>query len=132
MNRRAKPSYIKLISAVVIGLPLGIVLPIQTVGTYYYVAGALVRQEAERDADRTASGLSRAVRLSGANDAVHLAPILGELRRERPQRIAWIRVIAPGGSVLVESGKPSGGRIRPSVLSLLLRIGYRSAACDRT
>jgi len=113
MNRRAKPSYIKLISAVAIGLLLGIVLLVQTVGTYYYVAGALVRQEAERDADRTASSLSRAVRLSGANDALHLAPIVSELRHERPQRVAWIRVVAPDGTVLAESGKPTGALYSP-------------------
>jgi serine phosphatase RsbU (regulator of sigma subunit) len=108
MHRDAKPGYIKLVAAVIAGLLLGIVLLVQTVGTYYYVAGALVRQEAQRDADRTASGLSRAVRLSGANDGAHLAPIVTELLRERPQRVAWIRIVAPDGTVLAESGKPSG------------------------
>jgi hypothetical protein len=87
---------------------LGIVLLLQTVGTYYYVAGALVRQEAQREADRTASGLARAVRLSGANDSIHLAPIVSELRRERPQRVAWIRITAENGMMLAESGKPAG------------------------
>ena len=113
MQRRAKPSYIKLISAVIVGLLLGIVLLVQTVVTYYYVAGALVRQEAQRDADRTASGLSRAVRLSGANDAVHLAPIVTELRRERPQQVAWIRIVASSGKLLAESGKPTGAPYSP-------------------
>jgi hypothetical protein len=113
MNRRAKPSYVKLISAVIVGLLLGIVLLVQTVATYYYVAGALVRQEAQRDADRTASGLSRAVRLSGANDAVHLAPIVSELRRERPQQVAWIRIVASNGTLLAESGKPTGAPYSP-------------------
>jgi hypothetical protein len=113
MNKHAKPSYIKLVSAVIVGLLLGIVLLIQTVGTYYYVGGALVRQEAQRDADRTASGLSRAVRLSGANDAVHLAPIVSELRGERPQRVAWIRIVASNSMVLAESGKPIGAPYTP-------------------
>jgi hypothetical protein len=114
MHRRAKPSYIRLISAVIVGLLLGIVLLVQTVVTYYYVAGALVRQEAQRDADRTASGLSRAVRLSGANDAVHLAPIVTELRRERPQQVAWIRIVASDGRLLAESGKPTGTPYSPA------------------
>jgi serine phosphatase RsbU (regulator of sigma subunit) len=113
MHRDAKPSYIKLVSVVILGLLLGIVLLVQTVGTYYYVGGALVRQEAQRDADRTASGLSRAVRLSGANDAVHLAPIVSELLRERPQRVAWIRIVASDGTVLAESGKPTGAPYSP-------------------
>jgi hypothetical protein len=113
MDRHAKPGYIKLVSIVIVGLLLGIVLLIQTVATYYYVAGALVRQEAQREADRTASSLSRAVRLSGANDAVHLAPIVSELRRERPQRVAWIRVVGSSGIVLAESGKPSGAPYSP-------------------
>ena len=113
LHRDAKPSYIKLVSAVIVGLLLGIVLLVQTVGTYYYVAGALVRQEAQRDADRTASGLSRAVRLSGANDAAHLSPIVTELLRERPQRIAWIRIVASDGAVLAESGKPTGAPYSP-------------------
>jgi hypothetical protein len=90
------------------GLLLGIVLLIQTIGTYYYVAGALVRQEAQREGDRTASSLARAVRLSEANDAAHLTPIVSELHHERPQRIAWIRILAPDGSLLAESGKPMG------------------------
>jgi serine phosphatase RsbU (regulator of sigma subunit) len=113
MNRAGKPTYVKLISVMVIGLLLGIVLLVQTVGTYYYVAGALVRQEAQRDADRTASGLARAVRLSGASDSVHLAPIVSELHRERPQRVAWIRVTAADGKVLAESGKPTGAPYSP-------------------
>jgi len=113
MNRAGKPTYVKLISVMVIGLLLGIVLLVQTVGTYYYVAGALVRQEAQRDADRTASSLARAVRLSGANDAVHLAPIVSELHRERPQRVAWIRVTAADGKVLAESGTPTGAPYSP-------------------
>jgi hypothetical protein len=113
LHRNPKPSYVKLILAVVVGMLLGIVLLIQTVGTYYYVAGALVRQEARRDADRTASGLARAVRLSGANDPVHLQPIVNELRHERPQRIAWIRIIAAEGKLLAQSGNPSGAPYTP-------------------
>ena len=108
MNEHARPSYLRLVSAVVIGLALGLVLLVQTILTYYYVSGALVRQEAQRDADRTASGLARAVRLSGANDPAHLAPVVAELLRERPQRIAWIRVVGYDGRLLAESGKPSG------------------------
>lgn len=113
MNRVAKPSYVKLVSTVIVGLLLGLVLLVQTVGTYYYVAGALVRQEAQRDADRTASGLARAVRLSGANDAAHLAPIVSEVLRERPQHVAWIRIVASDGAVLAESGKPTGAPYTP-------------------
>jgi phosphoserine phosphatase RsbU/P len=109
MNEHARPSYWKLLlSAVIIGSALGVVLLVQTILTYYYVSGALVRQEAQRDADRTASGLARAVRLSGANDSAHLVPILAELHRERPQRVAWIRIVAEDGRLLAESGKPSG------------------------
>jgi Stage II sporulation protein E (SpoIIE) len=113
MNPKAKPTYAKLIAAMVVGLLLGIVLLVQTVGTYFYVAGALVRQEAQRDADRTASGLARAVRLSGANDSAHLAPILNELLRERPQLVAWIRIIAADGALLAQAGKPSGAPYAP-------------------
>jgi hypothetical protein len=113
MNRDAKPRYVKLIAAVIIGLLLGVVLLVQTVATYYYVAGALVRQEAQRDADRTASGLARAVRLAGAKDPARLEPIVNELRHERPQRVAWIRIIDADGKLLAESGKPSGAPYTP-------------------
>jgi len=42
-----------------------------------------------------------------------IAPIVNELRRERPQRVAWIRVLASSGTVLAESGKPSGALYSP-------------------
>lgn len=113
MNRNAKPGFV-LSAAIVVGLLLGIVLLLQTVATYYYVAGALVRQEAQRDADRTASGLSRAVRLSGANDSAGLTPVVNELRHERPQRVAWIRIIGANGSVLAVSGTPVGALVTPA------------------
>ena len=93
-------------ASIAIGMLLGLVLLAQTITTYYYVAGSLVRQEAAREAERKLASLGRSARAANIHDGAALGPVIDELRRESPQEIAWIRITRPDGGVLAETGKP--------------------------
>jgi sigma-B regulation protein RsbU (phosphoserine phosphatase) len=106
MIHKSKSRYLWFKASIVFGLLLGLVLLVQTVATYHYVSGNLIRQEAQREAERKALVLEKSARAAQARNAAHLVPILDELRREAPRQIAWVRVINPENQVLAASGEP--------------------------
>ena len=104
-----RPQYLFFKLAVVFGLLLGLILLADTVITYRYVSNVLVRQEAQREAQRKALSIGRAARLTHASDPHELEAVLDELVRESPQEIAWIRIVAADGRVLAQTSKARNG-----------------------
>src|SRR5665213_3643941 len=90
-----------------LGLILGLLLLAQTVGTYRYVSRGMVRQEAQNEADRRALSLARQTRNS-VRDSATLTPLIEELIKEAPAKIAWMRVLNTDGKVIASGGNLSG------------------------
>jgi hypothetical protein len=130
MSQQVKPKYLWFRMSIAVGLTLGLLLLIQTVATYRYVARSLVRQEAQREAERRVLSIGRAARLSGAHDsAATLSPVLHELVHEAPAQIAWIRVLNLDGNVIAESEKAGGwSNYEPGALRKLLTANERPAS----
>jgi serine phosphatase RsbU (regulator of sigma subunit) len=105
MEESAKRRYLPFKAAIALGALLGLVLVLQTVLTYRYVSGLMVRQEAKREADRKMQALIRESRPSGSRSVAALRPLMDELVKEAPQQIAWMRVLDMTGKPLTESGK---------------------------
>ena len=90
------PRYLFFKLSVALGLLLGLILLLDTVVTYRYVSNVLVRQEAQREAQRKALSIGRAARLTHASDPHELEAVLDELVRESPpdrdpERFAAVR-----------------------------------------
>lgn len=98
-----KPKFLLFRISIFFGLALGLLLLVQTVRTYRYVSENLVRQEAQREADRRMQSIGRAARLTGSRSPESLTPVLHELVHEAPSQIAWIRILSMEGKVLAES-----------------------------
>ncbi len=103
-----KPKFLLFRISIFFGLALGLLLLVQTVRTYQYVSENLVRQEAQREADRRMQSIGRAARLTGSRSRESLTPVLHELVHEAPTRIAWIRILSMEGKVLAESEAVKG------------------------
>jgi serine phosphatase RsbU (regulator of sigma subunit) len=100
-----RPSYLLFRLSVAFGLLLGLILLADTVMTYRYVSNVLVRQEAQREAQRKALSIGRAARLTHATEPREIEAILDELVRESPQEIEWIRIVDAEGHVLAQTPK---------------------------
>jgi hypothetical protein len=111
IGERVKPKFLWFRISIVFGLLLALLLLVQTVFTYRYVAQNLVAQEAQREADRRMQSIARAARLTGSKEPSALAPVLHELVHEAPEQIAWIRILNMDGKVLAESEKVSGAPV---------------------
>jgi hypothetical protein len=109
------------------GLILGLLLLGQTVRTYRYVSLSLVRQEAQTEADRSATALGRLSR-DKARDTATLTPFIDELIRQSPEKIAWMRVLNTDGKVIA-----SGGDLRaaPAWTAATLRVEMTPAPGGR-
>jgi serine phosphatase RsbU (regulator of sigma subunit) len=105
MEESAKFRYFWFKGSIVLGVLLGLVLLVQSVLTYRFVASSMVRLEAKREADRKLQALIRSTRLGGRRDVASLHPVMDELITEAPQQIAWIRVLDMTGKELAHSGK---------------------------
>ena len=111
MSERVKSKYLWFRLTIALGLGLGLLLLVQTLMTYRHVTTGLLRQEAQREADRRLQSIGRAARLMGARDPAALTPVLHELVHEAPQQIAWIRILDRRGQVLAESEKVTGAPV---------------------
>jgi len=89
--------------ALAIGFLLGALLLVETVATYRYVEGDLLREEAQRESDRRAKSILRNARLTAVEQSSNLGPVLSEVAHENPDQIAWIRVIAADGHTIAAS-----------------------------
>jgi hypothetical protein len=90
--------------SIAFGLILGLLLLAQTIVTYHYVSRSMVRREAQSEAERRGISIDRATRLTGSREAATLTPIIEELIKEAPEKIAWIRVLDSKGKVIAAGG----------------------------
>jgi len=104
----AKSEYLLFRVAIALGLLLGLGLLVETVETYRYVSGNLIRQEAQKEAQRKTIALERAARAAKATEADDFAPILDELRHESSRQIGWTRLVSFEGVEITRSGTPVG------------------------
>ena len=92
--------------SIAFGLILGLLLLVQTVGTYRYVSRSLVRQEAQNEADRKVAAINRLLRNETRNADTYNSAI-DELIRDAPQKVAWIRVLNSDGTPIASGGNLS-------------------------
>jgi hypothetical protein len=90
------------------GTVLALVLFIQTVSSYVYVSGNLVTQEGLRTATRRLTSIERRIRVSDAGNHEDLGSILEQARLEWADRISWLRLLGPDGTVLAADGIATG------------------------
>jgi serine phosphatase RsbU (regulator of sigma subunit) len=105
MDESPKFEYFWFKASIALGVLLGLVLLLQTVFTYRFVADSMVKLEAKREADRKLQALIRLTRPAGNRDIATLHPLMDELVKEAPQQIAWIRVLDMTGKEIVRSGR---------------------------
>src|ERR1700733_13571670 len=108
MEDSAKQRYLWFKISIVLGGLLGLVLLVQSVLTYRFVANSMVRLEAKRESDRKLQAIIRGTRQAGNRDLATLHPLMDELIAEAPQQIAWMRILDMTGKELAHSGKTAG------------------------
>jgi hypothetical protein len=107
-------------AALVFGSLVGVLLLAQSIFGYYYVSRRLVRDQLQREAERQAVRLERALRALDSPDAAAINRALAEHLEEQQQRISWLRIVDVRGAVLAQAGTPVGdpfsaGEIRRSL-----------------
>jgi serine phosphatase RsbU (regulator of sigma subunit) len=111
MEDSAKQRYLWFKASILLGGLLGLVLLVQSILTYRFVASSMVRLEAKRESDRKLQSLIRGARQAGNRDLATLRPLMDELISEAPQQIAWMRVLDMSGGELAHSGKTAGAPV---------------------
>ena len=101
-----KPRYIWIRLSLIAGALLGLLLLVQSIVGYIYVSRRLVVAELEKESHQQVRFLRRHARETGASDLPQLSELLDEVRRESGGKIAWIRMLNPGGEVLLQTGGP--------------------------
>jgi len=100
-------------SLIALGFALSIVLLVQTISTYNYVAGELMIQEAERDTQRKVNTLVGAVRTAQTQDMEIIGGILQEFFEDWRQQVGWIRILDGSGRPLATAGPAPTDRVPP-------------------
>ena len=86
------------------GFALGIILLWQTISTYEYVAGNLLTQAAQHDAEQKRTALQRALRVMTVADAMN------DVVDESSEQVAWIRILNSDGEEIETAGRTLAGR----------------------
>jgi serine phosphatase RsbU (regulator of sigma subunit) len=111
MEDSGKQRYLWFKVSIILGGLLGLVLLVQSILTYRFVASSMVRLEARRESDRKLQAIIRGTRQAGNRDLTTLRPLMDELIAEAPQQIAWMRVLDMTGKELAHSGKTAGAPV---------------------
>ncbi len=106
MNSRGKRSQLWVKLAMGAGILLGLTLLIETISTYVFVYGKVIREEAFQEAERQQAALLRLAAQSGVRDVHRLGPLLEAVERDAPRQVAWMRIMDFDGHVLAQSGSP--------------------------
>ncbi len=105
-SREKVASYFWVKVSIGLGLILGLLLLVQTVGTYRYVSRSMVRQEAQAEADRKVTGINRLLR-NTSREATDYKAAIDEVLRDSPQTVAWLRILNSDGKVIASAGNLS-------------------------
>jgi hypothetical protein len=90
------------------GLTLALILLAQTVSTYLYVSGNMVTQAGLRDAEDRLRSAERMIRRVDGTDRAQVASVLDQVQAESGERVMWLRLVRPDGTVVAWSGEPEG------------------------
>jgi hypothetical protein len=115
-KKKSGLDYIWLRLFLTMGSLLGLLLLVQSVATYYQVTGILVTAELRKEAQQYVTSIEREGRRLGTRDPAELSPLLDEIRRDAPDKIAWISVTDMTGHTLGHSGNPVGAPFPPERL----------------
>jgi serine phosphatase RsbU (regulator of sigma subunit) len=133
MDESPKRGYFWFKASIVLGVVLGLVLLIQTVWTYRFVADSMVRIEAKRESDRKLQTLIRGSRSSEKRDTATLLPLMEELVKEAPQQIAWMRILDMRGKEIVKAGRTDAApRYSPDTLDKIVEDRDRTPPISKT
>jgi len=88
---------VKLVLVLGIGAFVALVLCVQCVRTYLYTDALLVRQQAEREAERQMGAIMTAARSAGIASPRELGPVLEHAMDTAGDRFLWMRVPSPDG-----------------------------------
>src|SRR5260370_41235511 len=122
------PRHLLFRCSIAIGLLLSVLLLIETIITYRYVEGDLVREEVQRVSDRHVRSLLRVARLMKVEQSSDLGPVLHEMVYEDPHQLAWIRIIASDGHVIAGS---DDGNEAPSYSPNALQVSLEQYLPDQ-
>ena len=90
------------------GIVVGLILLAQTVSSYVYVSGNLVKQAGLREAEQRLRTVERAIRRVDGTDAAALSGVLADSRAESSDRVAWLRIVGPNGITIATVGEAVG------------------------
>jgi stage II sporulation SpoE-like protein len=91
--------------SIAFGLILGLLLLAQTVGSYYVASRTMTLQKAQSEAISQGQLLSYDTRRASVRDSAALTPVIDELIKAAPEKVAWIRVLASDGKVIAAGGR---------------------------
>jgi serine phosphatase RsbU (regulator of sigma subunit) len=106
MNSRSKRSQLWVKLAISAGILLGLTLLAETVSTYVFVYNKLIGEEAFAEAEHQQTALIKLAAQSGVKVPQQLSPVLTDLQRESPRKVAWMRILDLDGNLFAESGTP--------------------------
>jgi len=119
MEETRAPRYLLFRVLIVVGGVLGVLLLVQSVRTYQFVARRLVEDDLWRQAARHAVSFSRQVFQANAHEPEELEAIFREALQEE-RNLVWVRVLGPRGEVLAEAGEASGAHFSAQHVAMLL------------
>ncbi len=119
MEETRAPRYLLFRALIVIGGVLGVLLLVQSIRTYRFVAQRLVEDDLWRQAARHAVSFSRQAFQADAREPEELAAIFHEALQEE-RNLVWVRILGPRGEVLVESGEAPATPFSAQHLAMLL------------
>ena len=119
MKRSGKYSQVWVNVAIGSGILLGLVLLIQTITTYFFVYGRIIREEASQEVGRKETAIVRTAVSERVTDIHRLTSVISELRRDSPKQVAWIRILDMDGNVVAQTGN---SLVKPPTRDQLHRI----------
>lgn len=118
--------------ALVLGCLLGVLLLFQSIFGYFFISRRLIEEQLYREAERQGMALERSVRQLRPQEAAGIATLIQDTARENPQKIAWVRVLDPGGRVVAQAGTPAAAAPEPGQLRKLFEERSRMAKMVET
>jgi len=119
MEETRAPRYLLFRVLIVVGGVLGVLLLVQSVRTYRFVARRLVEDDLWRQAARHAVSFSRQAFQANAQEPEELEAIFREALQEE-RNLVWVRVLGARGEVLAEAGEASGAPFSAQHIAMLL------------
>ncbi len=126
------PRYLLFKVFLVVGALLSVLLLVQSIRTYRFVSGQLVRAALSREASVHLNRILYLARQADAENDPSLAGTLQQYWREESAKIVWLRLVDFRGDVLAEAGEPSAPPANLEEALKLLETGERYSEVRET